>query len=193
MPWECELGEQCFLKGGKIPRDQKLNVKMLSVLWLCSEFQILESVCAVAPVTSWIAADVALEPVGKCWMHGAAWAGAWNNPARIIIVWFLWRRPPELLSPDSLCTPSEKFCFQLWIWIALNQCIWEWASCFHTIFLFISSFFPRASGEIPPSCVSAMAGWEAASPLPVLPLLSGVPRRRRQKTDLKILLILMRQ
>lgn len=52
MPRECELGEQCFLKGGKIPRDQKLNVKLLSVLQLCSEFQILESMRAVAPVTS---------------------------------------------------------------------------------------------------------------------------------------------
>lgn len=146
MPRECELGEQCFLKGGKIPRDQKLNVKLLSVLQLCSEFQILESMCAVAPVTSWIAADVALGPVGKCWMHGTVWAGAWNNPARIIIC-FLWRRPPELPSPDSLCTPSEKFCFQLCIWTALNQCVWEWASCFHTIFLFISSFFLSFRGN----------------------------------------------
>lgn len=41
IPWECELEKQCFLKGGKISRDQKLNVKLLSVLWLCSEFQIL--------------------------------------------------------------------------------------------------------------------------------------------------------
>lgn len=147
MPRECELGEQCFLKGGKIPRDQKLNVKLLSVLQLCSEFQILESMCAVAPVTSWIATDVALGPVGKCWMHGTVRAGAWNNPARIIIVCFLWRRPPELPSPDSLCTPSEKFCFQLCIWTALNQCVWEWASCFHTIFLFISSFFLSFRGN----------------------------------------------